>query len=85
MAEFYHDRYSEMNIQIESLMVQTKLSETLVMKKKKIKLLKIEMKKFYEDIKNYLDFLSQFKKIHLDKTSPDEDKFWYLISAIVSQ
>lgn len=34
VAESYHDRYSEMKIKIESLMVQTKLSETLVKKKK---------------------------------------------------
>src|SRR5436190_14840434 len=47
----------------------------------KIRLPTIELVKFNGDIKNWLCFWSQFKKIHDDNELTDEEKFQYLIQA----
>ncbi|KAL7289549.1 hypothetical protein TKK_0016522 [Trichogramma kaykai] len=47
------------------------------------KLPKIELKKFSGDIKEWLPFWSMHKKIHDDKTLTNEEKFHYLIQAMV--
>ncbi|GBM65297.1 hypothetical protein AVEN_15377-1 [Araneus ventricosus] len=51
--------------------------------KRKFKLPKIELKKFDGDAKDYLIFWSQFRKIHEDASIPNEDKFQYLLQAVV--
>ncbi|GBN97511.1 hypothetical protein AVEN_150126-1 [Araneus ventricosus] len=51
--------------------------------KRKFKLPKIELKKFDGDAKDYLTFWSLFRKIHEDASIPKEDKFQYLLQAIV--
>lgn len=43
---------------------------------------KIEIKKFNGNIKDWLQFWSQFKKIHEDSSITKEDKFQYLIHAM---
>lgn len=78
MVESYRDRFSEIKMKIESLMAETKLHEMIDTEKRKFKLSKTDLKKFDDDVKNYLTFWSQFVKIHLDKNLPDEDKFQYL-------
>ncbi|XP_071052941.1 uncharacterized protein [Onthophagus taurus] len=49
----------------------------------KFKLPKIELKKFGGDIREWLAFWSQFKKVHEDEDLAPEDKFQYLISAMI--
>ncbi|KAF2890001.1 hypothetical protein ILUMI_16172, partial [Ignelater luminosus] len=51
--------------------------------KRKFKLPKIELKKFGGDLKDWLQFWSQFKNIHEDKSITTEDKFQYLIQAMI--
>ena len=51
--------------------------------KKNFRLPKIELKKFSGDIKDWLQFWSQFKKIHEDESIVAEDKFQYLIQAML--
>jgi len=48
---------------------------------KRYKLPKIELKKFNSDIREWLSFWSQFKRIHEDSSLPNEDKFQYLIQS----
>lgn len=48
------------------------------------KLPKIEIKKFDGQLKNWLGFWSQFKKIHEDATLHDSDKFQYLVQSMVT-
>ncbi|XP_045477034.1 uncharacterized protein LOC123682465 [Harmonia axyridis] len=51
--------------------------------KRKLKLPTIEFKKFGGDIRDWLPFWSQFKRIHDDEDLPVEDKFQYLLQAMV--
>ncbi|KAF2890626.1 hypothetical protein ILUMI_15547 [Ignelater luminosus] len=51
--------------------------------KRRFKLPKIEPKKFGGDLKDWLQFWSQFKNIHEDKIITTEDKFQYLIQAMI--
>ncbi|GBN52873.1 hypothetical protein AVEN_11502-1, partial [Araneus ventricosus] len=46
---------------------------------------KIELKKFDGNAKKYLTFWSQFRKIHEDSSIPNEDKFQYLLQAVVPE
>jgi hypothetical protein len=52
--------------------------------RRKLKLPKIELKKFEGDVKDWLSFWSQFSRIHKDKEVKDEDTFQYLIQATAS-
>ncbi|GFU87469.1 DUF1758 domain-containing protein [Trichonephila clavipes] len=82
-AEIYRDRFSELCVKIERLSVkETEKKE--VHEKIKFKLPKIELKKFDGNAKEYLTFWSQFKKIHEDESLPNENKFQYLLQAVVS-
>ncbi|GFT62584.1 uncharacterized protein TNCV_1702441 [Trichonephila clavipes] len=82
-AEIYRDRFSEICAKIERLSVkETEKKE--VHEKRKFKLPKIELKKFDGNAKEYLTFSGQFKKIHEDESLPNEDKFQYLLQAVVS-
>jgi hypothetical protein len=49
--------------------------------RRKLKLSKIELKKFNGEVKHFFNFWSQFKRIHDDKEMVNEDKFHYLIQA----
>ncbi|XP_024872411.1 uncharacterized protein LOC112454980 [Temnothorax curvispinosus] len=50
-----------------------------------IKLPKIELKKFSGDVKEWLPFWSQFKKIHEDANINKGDKFQYLLQAMTPE
>lgn len=51
--------------------------------RKKLHLPKIEIKRFGGEIKDWLSFWSQFKRIHEDNEIEAEDKFQYLIQAMI--
>ncbi|GFY10354.1 putative RNA-directed DNA polymerase from transposon X-element [Trichonephila clavipes] len=51
--------------------------------KGKFKLPKLELRKFSGEPKDYLAFWSQFKKIPMDATIAEEDKFQYLLQCLV--
>ncbi|GBO13947.1 hypothetical protein AVEN_96834-1 [Araneus ventricosus] len=81
-AEKYRDKYIELCSQIEQMCWKDSSTKDLS-KKRKFKLPKIELKKFDGDSKDYLTFWSQFRKIHEDSSIPNEDKFQYLLQAVV--
>jgi Protein of unknown function (DUF1759) len=45
---------------------------------------RIEIKKFNSDMKQWISFWSQFRKIHEDAELHDSDKFQYLVQSMVS-
>ena len=51
--------------------------------KKSFKLPKIELVKFSESERKWLQFWSLFKKIHVDNSICKEDKFQYLLQTMV--
>ncbi|GBM44298.1 hypothetical protein AVEN_23349-1 [Araneus ventricosus] len=81
-AEKYRDNYIELCSQIEQMCLKDS-STTDFSEKRKFKLPKIELKLFDGDAKNYLTFWSQFRKTHEDSSIPKEDKFQYLLQAVV--
>ncbi|GBM76400.1 hypothetical protein AVEN_48391-1 [Araneus ventricosus] len=81
-AEKYRDKYIELCSQIEQLYLKDSSTKDFS-ERRKFKLPKIELKKFDGDAKNYLTFWSQFRKIHEDSSTPNEDKFQYLLQAVV--
>ncbi|GBO40560.1 hypothetical protein AVEN_251017-1 [Araneus ventricosus] len=81
-AEKYRDNYIELCSQIEQLYLKDSSTKDFS-EKRKFKLPKIELKKFDGDAKNYLTFWRQFRKIHEDSSIPNEDKFQYLLQAVV--
>ncbi|KAJ8916365.1 hypothetical protein NQ315_005062 [Exocentrus adspersus] len=58
-------------------------SSTSSRTRRKFKLPRIELKKFNDDIKDWLPFWAQFKKIHDDVYIERNDKFAYLSQAMV--
>ncbi|XP_035715513.1 uncharacterized protein LOC110859590 [Folsomia candida] len=52
-------------------------------KRRNFKLPKIQLRKFNGDMKDWLSWWSQFKKIHEDDTLADSDKFDYLVQGMV--
>ncbi|GBM08975.1 hypothetical protein AVEN_57503-1 [Araneus ventricosus] len=81
-AEKYRDKYPELCSQIEQLYLKDSSTKDFS-EKRKLKLPKIELKKFDGDAKDYLTFWSQFRKIHEDSSIPNEDKCQYLLQAVV--
>ncbi|KAJ8918883.1 hypothetical protein NQ315_011175, partial [Exocentrus adspersus] len=63
--------------------VNSSMSEASRQGKRKFKLPKIEFKRFSGDIKDWLSFWAQFKKIHVDEEIDNHDKIEYLIQATV--
>ena len=53
-------------------------------KKKTLKLSKIEITKLSKNVRDWLQFWNQFRKIHEDPDIDNEDKFQYLIQCMVS-
>jgi hypothetical protein len=51
--------------------------------KKSLKLLKIELRKFSGKVKEWLGFCSEFRCIHDDPEIEKEDKFQYVIQAMM--
>ncbi|GBN87546.1 hypothetical protein AVEN_99033-1 [Araneus ventricosus] len=83
-AEKYRDKYIELCSQIEQVSLKDSSTKDFS-EKRKFKLPKIELKKFDGDAKDYLTFWSQFRKIHEDSSIPNEDKFQYLLQAVVTE
>lgn len=50
--------------------------------RRKFKLPKIEFKKFGGEIKDWLSFWGQFKKIHEDEEIDDQDKIEYFVQTM---
>jgi Protein of unknown function (DUF1759) len=51
--------------------------------RRRINVLKQKFKKFSGDLKEWISFWSQFKKIHEDAELHDSDKFQYLVQSVV--
>ncbi|GFY65962.1 uncharacterized protein TNIN_378391 [Trichonephila inaurata madagascariensis] len=77
----YRDRFTELCAKIDHL--ATKETSEIVTSQRKFKLPKIELKKFSGDAKEYMTFWTQFRKIDEDSSIPPEDKFQYLLQAVV--
>ncbi|GBL91770.1 hypothetical protein AVEN_71405-1 [Araneus ventricosus] len=81
-AEGYRDRYfavvAESDNKYGDVVLQKDSTET-----RKLKLPKIELKKFSCDAKEFLSFCSMFEKIHLDAGLPAEDKFQNLLEVML--
>ncbi|GFS39829.1 DUF1758 domain-containing protein [Trichonephila inaurata madagascariensis] len=76
------DKFSELCAKLERLSVKETENKG-VPAKRKLKLLKIELKSFNGIAKDFLTFWSQFKRNPEDKRLPNEDKFQYLFQAVV--
>ncbi|GBN25049.1 hypothetical protein AVEN_206250-1 [Araneus ventricosus] len=81
-SEKYRDKYIELCSEIKQMCLKDSSTQDFS-EKRKFKLPKIELKKFDGDSKDYLTFWSQFRKIHEDASIPIEDKFQYLLQAVV--
>ncbi|GBO18242.1 hypothetical protein AVEN_61697-1 [Araneus ventricosus] len=62
-SEKYQDKYTDLCSQVEQMYLKDSSTKDFS-EKRKFKLPKIELKKFYGDAKDYLTFWSQFRKIH---------------------
>ncbi|GBM70894.1 hypothetical protein AVEN_28462-1 [Araneus ventricosus] len=58
-------------------------AENATIAKRRVKLPKLELRKFDGDVKEWLYFWSQFEKIHNDSSIEDSDKFQYLLQSTV--
>ena len=95
-SDSYRRRYIELRLNRENLMggndnVRNSVasvncgltSNSVIMGRRKFKLPTIEFKKFDGNIRDWLSFWSQFKKIHEDPNIDDSDKIEYLVQATV--
>lgn len=80
--EFVHKWYTIKEICSSFKNTTTDVTSQEVKSAKNYKLPKIEFKKFDDDLKNWLGFWGQFKKIHMDTNMNNEDKFQYLIQSM---
>ncbi|GBN76691.1 hypothetical protein AVEN_258573-1 [Araneus ventricosus] len=80
--EKYRNKYTELCSQIEQMCLKDSSTKDFS-EKRKLKLPKIELKKFDGDDKDYLIFRSKFRKIRGDSSIPNEDKFQYFLQAVV--
>ncbi|GBM66776.1 hypothetical protein AVEN_74321-1 [Araneus ventricosus] len=81
-AEKYQDKYTELCSQIEETCLKDSSTKDFS-EQRKFKLPKIELKKFDGNAKDYLAFWRKFRKIYEDSSIPKEDKFQYLLQAVV--
>ena len=93
-ADEYISKYNKIKITIEQRLVKDVNEEICSRKsenghsvcdnfKKKFKLPVIEFQRFSGEIKEWLPFWSQFKRIHEDADIENEDKFQYLLQATI--
>ena len=85
-ADEYVDKYKRLNLVVQKSLDTTSKMEKcdnslLNVKKRKFKLPTIELKKFDGDVKDWLTFWGQFKKIDGDPDIDEADKFQYLLRA----
>ena len=93
--EEFQDKLSAMRYEVEGFLVSLNPPQlpaissslydgsNLSVKKWKFKLPKLEWNKYSGEIKDWLGFWDQFKKIHEDEDIASEDKFQYLVQATV--
>lgn len=86
----YISKYNKMKIEVNQILNRNTLEElrsstekSSTNNLKKFKLPSIEFKRFNGDIKEWLPFWSQFKRIHQDDDIDPEDKFQYLLQATI--
>ncbi|GFW04018.1 DUF1758 domain-containing protein [Trichonephila clavipes] len=80
-GEKYRDRFTELCAKIDQL--ATKETLKIVTSQRKFMFPKIDLKKFSGNAKEYLIFWTQIRKIDEDSSIPPEDKFKYLLQAVV--
>ncbi|GFT43730.1 putative RNA-directed DNA polymerase from transposon X-element [Trichonephila clavipes] len=83
-AEKYRDRMNQLSAELEyavnkSLNKPQSEAEISQGNTRKFKLPKLELTRFNGDPKDFLNFWSQFEKIHIDSNIDDDDKMHYLI------
>lgn len=82
----YSYKYNELSLKIQELQKQG-LDDSISnlgsnVSTTKIRLPKIELKKFDGDLRNWIGFWSQFCKINCDDNLNEEDKFEYLLQSL---
>ncbi|GFX15523.1 putative RNA-directed DNA polymerase from transposon X-element [Trichonephila clavipes] len=87
-AEKYRDKMNQLSAKLEyavnkSLNKPQSEAEISQGNTRKFKLPKLELTRFNGDPKDFLNFWSQFKKIHIDSNIDDDDKMHYLIQCSV--
>ncbi|GBM33544.1 hypothetical protein AVEN_197303-1 [Araneus ventricosus] len=85
VTENYRDQCIAMKIKIDLILSTNEgndeISNVVNETKRNFRLLKLELKRFDGDIKNWLGFWGQFKKIHDDDSIDSDDKFQFLLQA----
>ncbi|GBM14894.1 hypothetical protein AVEN_28615-1 [Araneus ventricosus] len=74
--EIYREQYLSLKLKTSKIILSPNRSNHVVTES-------IELKTFNGDIKSFLGFWSQFSRIHEAEEMPSEDKFQYLIQAII--
>ncbi|GFW02637.1 putative RNA-directed DNA polymerase from transposon X-element [Trichonephila clavipes] len=87
-AEKYCDKMNQLSAELEyavkkSLNKPQSEAEISQGNARKFKLPKLELTRFNGDTKDFLNFWSQFEKIHIDSNIHDDDKMHYLIQCSV--
>ena len=85
-ADEYASKYKRISIYVQkrvsaAVKVEEDDNSILNVNKRKFRLPTLEFKKFGGDVKDWLTFWSQFKKIDEDPEMDDADKFQYLLQA----
>ncbi|GFW33129.1 DUF1758 domain-containing protein [Trichonephila clavipes] len=79
-VEIYREKFWELAMKIELKSQECTVSSDK--ESRKFKLPKIELKKFNGEAKKYLNFWSQFQKIHENRGIAAEDKMQYLLQSM---
>ncbi|GFT11565.1 putative RNA-directed DNA polymerase from transposon X-element [Trichonephila clavipes] len=87
-VEKYRDKMNQLSAELKyavnkSLNKPQSVAEISQSNTRKFKLPKLELTRFNGDPKDFLNFWSQFEKIHIDSNIDDEDKIHYLIQCSV--
>ena len=88
MSEEYKEKFDSARVKVETYWSELATKQNALSvcsspssSRRKLKLPKIELKTFSGEVRDWLGFWSQFKRIHEDKDIEVEDKFQYLIQA----
>ncbi|XP_054283392.1 uncharacterized protein LOC129000453 [Macrosteles quadrilineatus] len=93
-TESYRDMLSSMRAKYDHFIIQVGLSQQSrsevgdtvhslkLVSKKGLSLPKLQLNQFDGDVKNWIGFWGQFKKVHEDPDLEPEDKFQYLIQSL---
>ncbi|GFU50602.1 putative RNA-directed DNA polymerase from transposon X-element [Trichonephila clavipes] len=87
-AEKYRDKMNQLSVELEydvNKSLNKPQSEAQISQgnTRKFKLPKLELTRFNGDPKDFLNFWSQFEKIHIDSNIDDDDKMHYLIQCSI--